>query len=147
MHTNGVRYCQLFVSSPSISEIEFWSRNTKAISIILAAPAAIKVYPKTVCTCVLSSKPCGCALIAHPVRRMTIPGIRFRFGLPSRFLESHTPSNPAHHHTTPMLVCCKSFFTHGPPHLCSVNVFTHPHAAIKRLSKNSWLLPVRLSHI
>lgn len=143
--TKGVRYCQLFVSSTSVDDTEFWSFKTKAISIIRVAPAAISVYPNTVCTCVLSSSPCGCALMAHPVIRMTMPGIRFRFGDPSLFLDSHTPSKPAHHHRMPILVCCKSFLTQGPPQWCSVKVFTHPHVAIRRLSKNSWLLPVRRS--
>lgn len=144
--TKGVRYCQLLTSSWSVSDSVFRSRSTKEISTIRAAPAAIKVHPNTVCTCVLNSSPCGCALIAHPVRMITSAGSRLRFGRPSLFLLSHTPSKPAHHHTMPMLVCCRSFFTHAVPQRCSVNVFTHPHAAISNESKNSWLRPVRASH-
>ena len=81
----------------------------------------------------------------HPVSMITNAGKTFLFGLPSLFLASHIPSSPAHHHTIPILVCCRSLATHGPPHLCSVKVLTQPHAAIMRLSKNSWLRPVRLS--
>lgn len=143
--TKGVRYWKLFVSSASVSEIEFRSLSTNEISTILAAPAAMSVYPNTECTCVLSSKLCGCALMPQPVSIMTKAGNRFRFGRPSLFLDSHTPSSPAHHQTIPILVCCRSFLTHGPPHLCSVKVLTQPHAAISKLSKNSWLRPVRLS--
>ena len=135
--TKGVRYWKLLVSSASVSEMEFWSFSTKAISTILTAPAAMSVYPNTVWTWVLSSRSCGWALIPHPVSMMTTAGKRFLFGLPSLFRDSHTPSRPAHHQTIPMLVCCRSFFTHGPPHLCSVKVLTQPQAAISKLSKNS----------
>lgn len=41
--TKGVRYWKLFVSSLSVSEIEFWSLSTNEISTILAAPAAMRV--------------------------------------------------------------------------------------------------------
>lgn len=135
--TKGVRYCQLLTSSASVSDSESLSFSTNAISTMRAAPAAISVHPKTVCTCALSFRCCGCALIAQPVSMITTPGMRFRFGRPSLFRLSHTPSNPAHHHTIPMLVCCKSFWTHAVPHSCSVNVFTQPQAAMSRESKNS----------
>ena len=131
------------MSSSSFSDSVFLSFRTKEISTILAAPAAINVHPNTVCTCVLSSRFCGCALMAQPVNAITIAGTRFLFGLPSLFRLSHTPSRPAHHHTIPMLVCCKSFFTHAVPHLCSVKVLTQPQAAISKESKNSCERPVR----
>ena len=143
--TNGVKYCQLLTSSTSVFDSALRSLSTNAISTTLAAPAAINVHPKTVCTCVLSSRLCGCALIAHPVSMITTAGIRFLFGRPSLFRLSHTPSSPAHHHTIPIVVCCRSFFTHAVPHRCSVNVFTQPQAAISSESKNSWLRPVRAS--
>jgi len=107
--TKGVKYCQLLTSSASVSDSASLSFKTNAISTIRAAPAAISVHPKTVCTCALSSICCGCALIAQPVSIITTPGIRFLFGRPSLFRLSHTPNNPAHHHTIPMLVCCRSF--------------------------------------
>ena len=103
--TKGVRYWKLFVSSMSVSDIASRSLKTNEISTILAAPAAMSVYPKTACTCVLSSSDCGCALMPHPVNMMTSAGNRFLLGVPSLLLDSHIPSNPAHHHTMPMLVC------------------------------------------
>jgi hypothetical protein len=109
-------------------------------------PAAIKVYPNMVCTIVLNSRCCGWADIAHPVIRITNPGMKFRFGRPSLFLLSHTPARPAHHHIIPIVVCWISFPPHGCPHLCSVNVLTHPHAAMSAESKNSCERPVRLIH-
>jgi len=135
--TKGVKYCQLLTSSTSVSDSTSLSFSTNAISTIRAAPAAIRVHPKTMCTCALSFRLCGCALIAQPVSMITTPGMRFLFGRPSLFRLSHTPSNPAHHHTIPMLVCCRSFWTHAVPHSCSVNVLTQPHAAISKESKNS----------
>ena len=147
--TKGVKYCQLFASSPPLpsSSSSFTlalSLNTNAISMILAAPAAINVYPNTVCTCVLSFKLCGCALIAHPVIKITIAGTKFLFGLPSLFLLNHIPNKPAHHHTMPILVCWRSFFPQGWPQRCSVKVLTQPQAAMRRESKNSCERPVRL---
>lgn len=53
-HTNGAIYWKL-LASPS-SEIVFLSLQTKATSIILARPAAIKVYPNMVCTIVLTGR-------------------------------------------------------------------------------------------
>lgn len=37
-----------------------------------------------------------------------MPGIKFLLGLPSLLLLSQMPTRPAHHHTIPMEVCCRS---------------------------------------
>lgn len=75
-----------------------------------------------------------------------MPGIKFLLGLPSLLLLSQMPTRPAHHHTIPMEVCCRSLWTQGPPQRCSVKVLTHPQAAITHESKNSWLRPERFNH-
>jgi hypothetical protein len=121
------------------------SLRTKETSIILDKPAAIRVYPNTVWTIVLSGRCWGCADIAQPVIRITKPGMKFLFGPPSRFLLSQIPARPAHHQMTPIVVCWISFPTQAPPQLCSVKVLTQPHAAIRRESKNSCDRPVLFS--
>jgi hypothetical protein len=83
--------------------------------------------------------------MAHPVIAMTKPGIKFLLGDPSLFLLSQTPVRPAAHQITPIVVCCISLATQAPPHLCSVKVLTHPHAAISAESKNSCDRPVLFS--
>ena len=143
--TKGVRYWKLLVSSKFFSSRVFRSFKTNAISMTRTAPAAMRVYPNTVCTWVLSSSDCGWALMPQPVKMMTKAGNKFRFGRPSLFLLRYTPNSPAHHHTTPMLVCWMSFLTQGPPQRCSVKVLTQPQAAMSSESKNSWLRPDRLS--
>lgn len=77
---------------------------------------------------------------------MINPGMIFLLGPPSLFRLNHIPTNPPHHHTIPMVVCCTSFPTHAFPQRCSVNVLTTPQAAMTEESKNSWDRPVRLSH-
>lgn len=101
--TNGGIYCQL-LASPS-SEMVFASFKTNATSMILAAPAAIREYPNTVWTMVLSGRCWGCADMAHPVMKITKPGMKFLLGAPSLFLLSQTPVKPAHHQMTPIVVC------------------------------------------
>ena len=139
--TNGGRCCQL-LGSP----VPRLSLRRKLISTMRAAPAAINVYPNIVCTMVLSGNSCGWALMPQPVKKMTIPGRMFLLGRPVLLRDNQTPKRPAHHQTIPMVVCWRSFRTQGCPQLCSVKVFTQPHAAMTMLSKNSWLRPVVRSH-
>jgi len=139
--TKGGRCCQLFGSPPPLLSL-----RTKEISIMRAAPAAMSVYPKTEWTIVLSISSCGWADIAQPVKKITMPGMTFRLGRPPRLLLSQTPRRPAHHQTMPMLVCWRSFLTHGWPQRCSVKVLTQPQRAMTTESKNSWLFPVFLIH-
>lgn len=106
--TKGVRCCQLL---GSVFPRE--SLSKKQISMIRAAPAAIKVQPKTECTIVDKGMSWGCADMAQPVSMITIPGRIFRRGRPDRERDSHIPSSPAHHHTMPMEVCCKSLCAQG----------------------------------
>jgi hypothetical protein len=146
INRKGVRYWKLFGSEPS-EAMEALSLSTKEISMIRAAPAAMRVYPKTVWIMVEIGRCWGCADMAQPVMRMMIPGMRLRLGCPFLFLLSQTPTSPAAHHTMPIEVCCRSLCTHGPPQRCSVKVLTQPHAAMTSESKNSWLLPVLRSHI
>lgn len=126
-------YWKLLIFLPS-SDRPIESRSTKAISTIRETPAAISVYPNIACTFALASRDCGCADIPHPVSNSTNPGTKFLFGCPSPSRLSQIPARPAHHHTTPMVVCCQSLPLQSSPHLCSVNVLTQPHAAITALS-------------
>lgn len=109
-------------------------------------PAAMRVYPKALWVMAEIMRSWGWADMAQPVMAMTKPGMKFLLGRPSLSLLSQMPARPAHHQTTPMVVCCQSFLTQAVPHLCSVKVLTQPQAAMTTLSKNSWERPVRLIH-
>lgn len=126
-------YWKLLTCRPS-SETPVASRSTNAISTIRDTPAAISVYPNAACTSALAFSACGCADMPQPVRSSTKPGTKFRLGAPSPSRLSQMPARPAHHHTTPMVVCCQSLARQSWPHLCSVKVLTHPHAAMTALS-------------
>jgi hypothetical protein len=82
--------------------------------------------------------------MAHPVMKITKPGIKFLLGEPSRFLLNQTPVKPAHHQITPIVVCWISFPSQALPQLCSVKVLTQPQAAMSAESKNSCDRPVLL---
>src|SRR5947207_15323740 len=107
LRMKGVRYWKLLGSDPSGLRV-LRSLSTNEISTILDAPAAIKVYPNTVWTMELRGKCCGWDDMAYPVRRITMAGMIFLFGRPFLFLLSQMPRRPAHHQTSPMLVCCRS---------------------------------------